>query len=89
MRQRRPAPIAGNKATEFAVANSADYVVTKYEIEPGKWQGEIRRGDGKEMQVEGTRKAVFTTRSHNRRVKRRCWAYQALDTNRISPVGST
>jgi hypothetical protein len=71
------------------MANSYDYVVTTYEIEAGKWQGEIRRRDGREMQVEGTPKAVFTTALAQSSGQAMMLAYQALDTNRISPAGST
>jgi hypothetical protein len=71
------------------MANSADYVVTTYEIEPGKWQGEIRRRDGGEMQVEDIRRVVFTTALAQSSGEAMMLAYQALDTNKISPAGWT
>jgi nitrogen fixation protein FixH len=75
------------KATEFAVANSGDYVVSTHERGPGKWQGEIRRRDGGQMQVEGTRKRVFTTALAKSSGEAMELAYQAIDSNEISLAG--
>ena len=74
---------------ELVVANSADYVVSTYEIEPGKWQGEIRRRDGGEMQVDGPRKVVFTTALAQSSGQAMMLAYKAIDTNKILPAGWT
>lgn len=72
---------------ELAVANPDDYVVTTYELEPGKWQGEIRRRDGREMQVHGTRKVVFKTALAQSSGAALELAYQAIDSNEISVAG--
>jgi hypothetical protein len=66
------------KELELAMANSDNYVVSTHEREPGKWQGEIRRRDGGEMQVEGTRKRVVTIALTQSSGEAMMLAYQAL-----------
>ena len=53
----------------------------------GKWEAEIRRKDGKEMRVEGTTKAVFTTMLAPSSSEAIGLAYQAIDGNKISVAG--
>jgi hypothetical protein len=71
------------------MANLDDYVITTVEKEPGKWQGELRRKDGREMRIQGTTMLVFTTMFASSSGEAMRLAAQAIESNSISPAGWT
>jgi hypothetical protein len=74
---------------EGVMGNLNDYTITAVEKEPGKWQGELRRKDGKEMRVHGTTMRVFTTMLASSAGEAMRLAEQAIESNSISPKGWT
>jgi hypothetical protein len=68
------------------MADLSDFVVTAHLRDRG-WEAEIRRRDGKEMRVEGTAKLTFTTMMVQSSSEAIELAYQAINVDKVLPVG--